>query len=155
MGPSPGDRFSETGEWHALAMTADFPTHDVDLTHLLVVGDVERSRRWYEEVLGATVHRAYGGTSVAMRLVEQWLLLVTGGEPTADKPTVTFAAPSDPDTVSAEMIFGVPDCRAAYETLLARGAEFLTPPVEYEWEVRAFFRDPDGHLFEISESRGG
>jgi catechol 2,3-dioxygenase-like lactoylglutathione lyase family enzyme len=56
--------------------------------------------------------------------------------------------------VSAEMIFGVPDCRAAYELLRARGAAFLTPPVEYDWEIRAFFRDPDGHLFEISEPRG-
>jgi catechol 2,3-dioxygenase-like lactoylglutathione lyase family enzyme len=28
-----------------------------------------------------------------------------------------------------------------------------TPPVEYDWEIRAFFRDPDGHLFEISEAR--
>jgi predicted enzyme related to lactoylglutathione lyase len=56
--------------------------------------------------------------------------------------------------VSAEMIFGVPDCRAAYEQLRSRGAEFLTPPVEYDWEIRAFFRDPDGHLFEISEPRG-
>ncbi len=52
------------------------------------------------------------------------------------------------------MIFGVPNCRAAYEALRSRGAEFLTPPVEYDWEIRAFFRDPDGHLFEISESRG-
>jgi hypothetical protein len=34
-----------------------------------------------------------------------------------------------------------------------RGAEFLTPPVEYEHEIRAFFRDPDGHLLEISEVR--
>ena len=35
---------------------------------------------------------------------------------------------------------------------MARGAEFLTPPVTWDHgEVRAFFRDPDGHLFEISE----
>jgi len=105
-------------------------------------------------VLGASLERAYGGTSVVMKLLGQWLLLVTGGEPTADKPTVTFASPPDADTVSAEMIFGVPDCRAAYETLRSRGAQFLTPPVEYDWEIRAFFRDPDGHLFEISEPRG-
>jgi catechol 2,3-dioxygenase-like lactoylglutathione lyase family enzyme len=78
---------------------------------------------------------------------------VTGGGPTADKPTVTFATPADPDRVSHEMTIRVPDCHGAYETLLARGAEFLTPPVEYEWEIRAFFRDPDGHLIEISESR--
>ena len=51
------------------------------------------------------------------------------------------------------MIFGVADCRAVYEELRGRGAEFLTPPVEYPWEIRAFFRDPDGHLFEISEAR--
>ena len=134
-------------------MSADFPEEGTELTHLLVVRDAEASRRWYEDVLGAEVHRSYGGTSVVLKLLGQWLLLVTGGEPTADKPTVTFAAPADPDTISAEMIFGVADCRAACETLRARGAEFLTPPVEYDWEVRAFFRDPDGHLFEISEAR--
>jgi catechol 2,3-dioxygenase-like lactoylglutathione lyase family enzyme len=53
------------------------------------------------------------------------------------------------------MTFRVPDCRAAYETLRGRGATFLTPPVESPWEVRAFFRDRDGHLLEISEARGG
>ena len=133
--------------------SARFPAPGTELTHLLVVSDVEASRRWYEEVLGASVYRAYGGTSVVLQLLGQWLLLVTGGEPTADKPTLTFAPPPDPDVASAEMIFGVADCRAVYGELLARGAEFLAPPVEYPWEIRAFFRDPDGHLFEISEAR--
>jgi hypothetical protein len=35
--------------------------------------------------------------------------------------------------------------------LRSRGAEFLTPPVDQGDEIRAFFRDHDGHLFEISE----
>lgn len=130
-----------------------FPAPETQLTHLLVVSDVEASQRWYVDVLGATVYRSYGGTSVVLSLLGQWLLLVTGGEPTADKPTVSFAAPADPDRVSAEMIFGVADCQAVYDELRGRGAEFLTPPVEYPWEIRAFFRDPDGHLFEISEPR--
>ncbi|MGH9038535.1 MAG: VOC family protein [Acidimicrobiia bacterium] len=134
---------------------SDFPTGDMEVTHLLVVSDMERSRSFYRDVLGAEVYREYGGTSVVFRFFGTWLLLVTGGGPTADKPGVTFAPPPDPDTVSHEMTIRVPDCRAAYETLLARGAEFLTPPVEYEWEVRCFFRDPDGHLLEISESRSG
>ncbi|MCA1737236.1 MAG: VOC family protein [Actinobacteria bacterium] len=30
-----------------------FPTAEMPLTHILVVSDVERSRRWYTEVLGA------------------------------------------------------------------------------------------------------
>ena len=81
--------------------------------------------------------------------------MVTGGEPTVDKPDVVFAPPPDPTTVSHEMTIRVPDCRAAYAALRARGAEFLTPPVEYAWEVRCFFRDPDGHLLEISEARLG
>ena len=57
------------------------------------------------------------------------------------------------DSSTSELIFGVPDCLAAYEALTARGAMFLTPPVTYDWEIRAFFRDPDGHLFEITERR--
>ena len=80
-------------------------------------------------------------------------LLVTGGGPTDDKLGVRFAPPSDPGIVSHSMTMRVPDCHGAYETLRQRGAEFLTPPMERPGEVRCFFRDPDGHLLEISESR--
>jgi catechol 2,3-dioxygenase-like lactoylglutathione lyase family enzyme len=125
----------------------------MELTRLLVVADVHRSRHWYMNVLGAELISEYGGTSVVLRFLDTWLLLVTGGAPTADKPTVTFAPPSDPDIASAEMIVAVPDCRAAYATLRGRGAEFLAEPVEYDWEIRAFFRDPDGHLWEISQAK--
>ena len=130
-----------------------FPQAGMEITHILVVADAERSRDWYRDVLGAEVFREYGGTSVVLKFLGTWLLLVTGGGPTPDKPTVTFGPPADPDTVSHAMTIRVPDCRAAHETLSSRGAEFLTPPVESEWEVRAFFRDPDGHLLEISEVR--
>jgi len=130
----------------------DFPTSDVEVTHLFVVSDMEQSRTFYRDVLGASVYREYGGSSCVLQFQGSWLLLVTGGGPTKDKPTVTFEPPSDPDRVSSELTFRVLDCRGAYETLRARGATFLTPPVEYEWEVRAFFRDPDGHLLEISEA---
>lgn len=129
-----------------------FPTDEMELTRLLVVSDVERSRRWYTDVLAATIYREYGGTSVVLQVLGAWIVLVTGGGPTEDKPTVTFGTPPDPDVVSSQMIFGVPDCQQSYETLRERGAEFLTPPVDHGWEIRAFFRDPDGHLFEISQA---
>lgn len=135
-------------------MSGAFPAEGMELTHLLVVADPDRSRAFYRDVLGAEVFREYGG-SVVLRFLGTWLLLVSGGPPTADKPGVRFAPPADPATVAHEMTIRVPDCHAAYATLLARGAEFLTPPVEYEWEVRCFFRDPDGHLLEISEARTG
>ena len=135
-------------------MTAgEFPVDGVELTHLFVVGDLARSRSFYRDVLGATVFREYGGSSCVLQFQGNWLLLVTGGEPTPDKPTVSFAPPSEPDRVSHELTLRVPDCRAAYEVLRERGAEFLTPPVEYDWEIRAFFRDPDGNLLEISEAK--
>jgi catechol 2,3-dioxygenase-like lactoylglutathione lyase family enzyme len=132
---------------------AVFPADATDLTHLLVVADLARSVTWYRDVLGAEVVGEYGGTSAVLRFVGSWLLLVTGGDPTADKPSVTMAPPADADRPSAELIVAVPDCRAAHAELMARGATFLADPVEYRWEVRAFFRDPDGHLFEISQRK--
>jgi catechol 2,3-dioxygenase-like lactoylglutathione lyase family enzyme len=132
---------------------AEFPAPGMTLTRLLVISDLQRSIAFYRDVLGAHVEGEYGGTSCVLRFLDAWILLVTGGPPTPDKPTVTFEPPADPDRASAELIVGVPDCHAAYEQLSARGARFLAPPVEYEWEIRAFFRDPDGHLFEISERR--
>jgi catechol 2,3-dioxygenase-like lactoylglutathione lyase family enzyme len=132
-------------------MTGGFPEEGMELTHILVTGDMDRARRFYLDVLGADLYREYGGTSLVLRFLGNWLLVVTGGGPTEDKPTVTFDAPADPDRVSSAFTIRVPDCLAAYETLVARGAEFLTPPVDHGYETRAFFRDPDGHLFEISQ----
>jgi catechol 2,3-dioxygenase-like lactoylglutathione lyase family enzyme len=77
-------------------------------------------------------------------------LVVTGAGPTDDKPTVTFAQPIDPDHVDHAFTIRVSDCYAAYEDLRARGAEFLTKPHKSGSETRCFFRDLDGHLFEIS-----
>jgi len=131
-------------------MNPSFPTADMALTHILVVSDTERAKSFYTEVLGADLVNEYGGTSVVLSFLGNWLLLVTGGGPTADKPSVTFQAPHDRDPVAHAFTIRVPDCFAAYEALAARGAEFLTPPVDHGSEVRAFFRDPDGHLFEIS-----
>ncbi|RZO54791.1 MAG: VOC family protein [Sandaracinaceae bacterium] len=121
------------------------------LTHMIVVSDLERSKRWYLDVLGCSLYGEYGGTSVVLDWNGSWFLLVTGGGPTADKPDVTLEAPTSPDVTARSSIFRVDDCRAAYEELSRAGAEFLTAPVDHGYEIRAFFRDPDGHLFEISE----
>ncbi len=136
-------------------MTTSFPADDMELTHILVVADIERSRSFYVDVLGATLFREYGGTSCVLRAFGTWLLLVTGGGPTPDKPSVTFAPPVDPGRVSHSMTIRVPDARGAHATLVERGAIFLAPLQESDWEIRGFFRDPDGHLLEISEAKAG
>ncbi|MHC4180810.1 MAG: VOC family protein [Planctomycetota bacterium] len=132
-------------------MSAEFPVDGVELSQLLVVSDIDRARSFYRDVLGARLYREYGGTSAVLEFQGNWLLLVTGGGPTEDKPDVTFAPPGDPNSVSHQMTLRVPDCHAAYDVLKSRGAEFLTPPVDRGGEIRCFFRDPDGHLLEISE----
>ncbi len=130
-----------------------FPKEGMELTHILVVGDFEHAKVFYRDVLGATVYREYGGSSCVLQFQGSWLLLVTGGGPTEDKPGVTFEPSPDVGSVSHSMTIRVPDCQESYEVLKARGAQFLTPPHDWGAEVRCFFRDPDGHLLEISEAK--
>ncbi len=72
-------------------------------------------------------------------------------EPTPDKPGISFAAPTTDGSVDHSFTIRVDDCRGAYGTLRERGAKFLTPPYDWSGEIRCFFPDPDGHLFEISQ----
>lgn len=130
-----------------------FPAEEMALTHILVVNDIEHAKNFYHGVLGAEIYREYGGTSCVLSFAGSWLLLVTGGGPTKDKPDVAFSSPGNPNEVSHAMTIRVPDCKAAYHELKSRGAAFLTPPTSWEGEVRCFFRDPDGHLLEISEAK--
>ena len=131
-----------------------FPAPDTALTHILVVAEPARSKAWYLDVLGATLYREYG-SSVVLSFAGAWLLLVEGGPPTEDKPTVTLEPPQDPDRRDNLFTIRVDDCQATYELLRTRGGEFLTPPVRHGSETRCFLRDPDGHLFELSEYRSG
>jgi catechol 2,3-dioxygenase-like lactoylglutathione lyase family enzyme len=75
-----------------------------------------------------------------------------GGGPTDDKPTVTLTTPPDPDRTSAFMNLRVADIAASYAEWSAKGAEFLTEPKVHATEIRAYIRDPDGHLIEVGQS---
>ena len=65
------------------------------LTHFIVSDDVERSRRFYTDVLGGETVRRGEPTYVA--LANSWIIINVGGGPTDDKPTVTLQTPPDPD----------------------------------------------------------
>ena len=130
----------------------DFPTEGVELSYFLVVSDYARALAFYRDVLGATVVRELPGTLGFLNFRGSQILLSAPGSPTKDTPLVTFVSPPDRNNVIGELTIRVPDCSAAYEVLRSRGAEFITPPVEWGDKIRAFFHDPDGHLLEISES---
>ena len=122
------------------------------LTHFLVVSDQDRSRNFYQSVFGAKVLSERD--PVIMKIANSWLILNVGGVPTDDKPTVTLAPPADPDHASAFLNIRVADIAAAYAQWSARGAEFLTEPKDHGREIRAYIRDPDGHLIEVGQSVG-
>ena len=129
------------------------PFVDSALTTILVVSDMSKSKGFYVDILGASIFREYGGDSSVLEFLGNWLLLVTAGGPTEDKPNTDFLPPQNKDLVSHAFTIRVKDCRKSYEILKGRGAEFITPPLDRGAETRCFFRDPDGHLFEISEYR--
>ena len=135
-----------------MTSTNDFPTTGVELRYLLVASDYARSLAFYQEVLGAKIVRRISDVLCLLSLGGSEFLLTVGGGPTQDKPTVTFGPPTSPDMVSSELNIRVPDCFAAYEVLRSRGAEFLTPPVDWGYEIRTFLRDPDGHLIELTQN---
>jgi catechol 2,3-dioxygenase-like lactoylglutathione lyase family enzyme len=127
------------------------PAHGILLTHFIVVRDVERSRRFYTEVLGGETVRT--GEPSIVALANGWVIMNVGGGPTGDKPTVTLEEPQDPNRTSSFLNIRVADIGAIYEQWRGRGAEFLTPPEERAAEFRCYLRDPDGHLIEVGESK--
>ncbi len=78
-----------------MSHAAGFPTDGMELTHLLVVSDLERSRAFYQGVLRAELYREYGGTSAVLRFLGTWLLLVTGG----GRPRTSLTSGSWPPSI--------------------------------------------------------
>ena len=126
------------------------PTERMVVTHFIVSDDVERSRRFYTEVLGGTV--VFGPEPTNVALANSFIIINVGGGPTDDKPTVTLETPSDPDRVSSFLNIRVADIHAVYSKWSARGAQFMTPPKQYEYEIRCYIRDPDGYLIEVGQT---
>jgi catechol 2,3-dioxygenase-like lactoylglutathione lyase family enzyme len=126
------------------------PAEGILLTHFIVSEDVERSRRFYTEVLGGETVRV--GEPSLVALANSWIIINVGGEPADDKPTVTLETPPSPNRVSSFLNIRVADIQAVYSEWSSRGAEFLTAPKEHATEIRCYIRDPDGHLIEVAQT---
>ena len=125
------------------------PNEGIAITYLVVSANVERSRRFYTEVLGGEA--VLEGEFSIVALANGWVTISGSGGPTEDKPNVTLAPPSDLGRVSSFLNIRVADIRAVYDEWTARGAEFLTPPIDRGGEIRCYMRDPDGHLIEVGQ----
>jgi catechol 2,3-dioxygenase-like lactoylglutathione lyase family enzyme len=122
----------------------------IAVAFFIVSADVERSRRFYTEILGGVAVATKPVTYVA--LANSWIIINVGGGPTDDKPTVTLETPPDPNRVSSFLNLRVADIHAAYSEWSARGAEFLTAPKQHEVEIRCYIRDPDGYIIEVGQT---
>lgn len=134
--------------------TDDFPAPSEGflLTHFIVSADIERSRAFYADVLGGEV--VLEGEPTIVKLANGWIIINVGGGPTDDKPEVVLDIPTDPNRVSSFLNLRVADINDVYERWSARGAQFLTPPIDHGAEVRCYMRDPDGHLIEVGQATG-
>lgn len=111
------------------------PAGDV-LTHFLVSADVAKSRDFYVRVLGG--EPVLEGEPTIVMLANSWVIIKVGGGPTEDKPNVVLDVPDNPDRVSAFLNIRVADIYQVYEDWSAKGAQFLTPPVDFGREIRGY-----------------
>ena len=132
----------------------DFPApkEGFVITHVLVVADQDRSREFYRSLLDGQV--LLERDPVIIKVANTWLTLVTGGGPTDDKPGVSLSTPADPGRSSGFLNIRVADIAQFYKESSAKGAEFLTEPKDHGREIRAYLRDPDGHLIEVGQVTG-
>jgi catechol 2,3-dioxygenase-like lactoylglutathione lyase family enzyme len=66
------------------------PEAGIVLCHFIVSNDVERSRRFYTEVLGGRLAYSGPGGLTYVALANTWIIINVGGGPTDDKPDVTW-----------------------------------------------------------------
>lgn len=114
--------------------------------------DVAASVDFYVRILGGTP--VMDGEPSVIKLANSWIIINGGGGPTEDKPEVTLDIPDDPNRVSAFLNIRVADINHVFGEWSARGATFLTPPIDRGPEIRCYMCDPDGHLIEVGQATG-
>ncbi len=108
------------------------------------VGDQARALAFYTEILGFTV-----ATDQPMRPDGQrWIELKIAG---AETRVSLFTPPGHEDRVGTFVPLSVwaDDVVGTYETLKARGVEFLAPPKKEPWGTSVIFKDSEGNTLHI------
>ena len=128
------------------------PREGFVVTQFITVRSVARSRAFYSEVLGGQV--VLEENPCIVKLANSWVLMNPGGPPTPDKPDISVVDHEPGNTVSSFMNLRVADIQACYEQWSAKGAEFVTPPIDRGAEIRCDMRDPDGYMIEVGQATG-
>ena len=117
------------------------PTEGFLATLFITVRKVAKSRDFYSRVLGGTV--VLEENPCIVKLSNSWIIMNPGGPPTPDKPGITVADDEPGNTTSIFLNLRVADIQACYEEWKAKGAEFVTPPIDRGGrKSAAYMRDP-------------
>ena len=128
------------------------PTEGFLVTLFITVREVARSREFYSHVLGGTV--VLEENPCMVKLSNSWIIMNPGGPPTGDKPGISVVDYQPGNTTSIFLNLRVANIQTCYEEWKAKGAEFVTPPIDRGAEIRCYMRDPDGYLIEVGQSTG-
>ena len=131
----------------------DLLTSDMRLLHtMLRVGDLERSTRFYTDVLGMRVLRTTD------RPEQKYTLAFVGYDDESRSAVLELTYNYGVDRYDLGTAFGhiaieVPDVRAACDTVRAKGGVVTREPgpVKGGTTVIAFVQDPDGYKIELIE----
>jgi lactoylglutathione lyase len=118
---------------------------------VLFIDDLARSKAFYVDTLGFTLGFE-DETSAGLFVGEDMFMLVT--VPSGEE-MLTGEKLSTPNGQWATGLFNifVENVDVVFEQLKAKGVEFIIDPIDRYWGRRtAHFKDPDGVVWEISQS---
>ncbi len=128
------------------------PSEGFLVTQFITVRSVARSRAFYSDVLGGQV--VLEENPCMVKLANSRLIMNPGGGPTPDKPDISVVDYEPGNTVSSFLNLRVANIQECYAQWSAKGAEFVTPPIDRGAEIRCYMRDPDGYMIEIGQATG-
>jgi len=114
----------------------------------LIVRDISRSVRFYQETLGLHLRLREGEHYALFQVGGTKLALQRARAAGPDLPVADDLVPPKPESgVSALVAFAVPDVDRWCAILTERGVAISREPADFPWGDREFsIRDPDGHV---------
>jgi predicted enzyme related to lactoylglutathione lyase len=68
--------------------------------------------------------------------------------------TANAGIPAPTEGLLVSLFLTVRDIEECHRQWSAKGASFVTPPLDRGAEIRCYLRDPDGYLIEVGQSTG-
>lgn len=122
-----------------------------------MAANVEATASFCSDVLGGEVvwRPIHPGAPTYVKFANIWIGINEGGGPTPDKPDVHLGVREGATSFDTFLNLRVADIQSLYDEWRARGATFLTPPLDnLGYELRCYLLDPDSRIIEVGQATG-